>query len=137
MGLAEAQFVPPPGGEPRLIDFNGRFYGSMALAIGAGVNLPAMWAALATGRAVERAAPAMVGVRYQWFLGDVRRTLSDGDGRRARGVIDCVRYARGAVQSVSLVSDPLPAVRHGWEAVRRSARSPPRSYAGSAAALSR
>src|SRR5438067_2762 len=40
-GLSELQFlVPDGGGEPQLIDFNGRFYGSMPLAIGAGVNLP-------------------------------------------------------------------------------------------------
>ena len=123
-GLAEAQFVVPAGGEPRLIDFNGRFYGSLALAVGAGVNLPAMWAAMATGRAVRRSPPARVGVRYQWFLGDVRRSLSERPRRRAREVLESARYARGAVQSVSRVSDPLPGVRHGWDVARRSARRP-------------
>ena len=120
-GLAEAQFVVPADGEPRLIDFNGRFYGSMALAVGAGVNMPAMWAALATGRTVEPCAPARLGVRYQWFLGDVRRSLSGGPLRSASGAIDSVRYARGAVQSVTRLNDPLPGVRQLWEAVCRSA----------------
>jgi predicted ATP-grasp superfamily ATP-dependent carboligase len=39
-GLAELQFIVGADGEHHLIDFNGRFYGSMALALGAGVNLP-------------------------------------------------------------------------------------------------
>lgn len=49
-GLAQLQFVRPPGGEPRLIDLNGRLYGSLALAVASGPNLPALVAALATGR---------------------------------------------------------------------------------------
>lgn len=71
-GLAELQFVVPAGGGPRLIDFNGRFYGSMALAAAAGANLPAVWARLATDRRVGRTT-ARGGVRYQWLEGDVRR----------------------------------------------------------------
>lgn len=47
-GIAQLQFVAPSEGEPLLIDFNGRFYGSMALAAAAGANLPAIWAAEAT-----------------------------------------------------------------------------------------
>ena len=54
-GLAQVQFQVPPGGEPVLIDLNGRFYGSMALVLAAGLNLPAIWAALAT----DRPLPAM------------------------------------------------------------------------------
>ena len=35
-GLAELQFIVPADGNPRLIDLNGRFYGSLALAVRAG-----------------------------------------------------------------------------------------------------
>jgi len=48
-GLANLQFLSPPGGDPHLIDFNGRIYGSIALAIAAGANLPVLWAQLALG----------------------------------------------------------------------------------------
>src|SRR5204862_2358158 len=66
-GLSELQFIVPEQGEPLLIDFNGRFYGSMSLALAAGANLPAVWAAVATGRPVGGLAGAAVpGVRYQW-----------------------------------------------------------------------
>jgi predicted ATP-grasp superfamily ATP-dependent carboligase len=121
-GLAEIQLLVPADGEPRLIDFNGRFYGSIALAVGAGVNLPALWASLATGRPVETIGPAKVGVRYQWLLGDMRRCLDDEHRGRARSLFESARYARGAVQSVSRLSDPLPGVRQAWGALHRSAR---------------
>ena len=53
-GLSELQFVVGADREPRLIDFNGRFYGSLALAMAAGPNLPALSAAVATGRPDRR-----------------------------------------------------------------------------------
>jgi predicted ATP-grasp superfamily ATP-dependent carboligase len=110
-GLAEVQFIVPADGEPRLIDVNPRFYGSLALALGAGVNFPAAWAAMATGRAASLPTEARVGVRYQWFYGDLRRSVD----RRSRGLVGRLaapfRFAPGAVQSVFEWSDPLPALR--------------------------
>ena len=110
-GLAELQYVVPPDGQPRLIDFNGRFYGSLALAVGAGANLPAVWAALATERALPAERRAAVGVRYQWLFGDLLRCRDQGS-RFLRHLLDTARYARGAVQSVFSLRDPLPAMRH-------------------------
>jgi predicted ATP-grasp superfamily ATP-dependent carboligase len=106
-GLAELQYMVPEDGLPRLIDFNGRFYGSMSLAVAAGVNLPAIWASLATGRALPPEREAMPGVRYQWLWGDLRRSIDE-----RHGLLDTLRYAFGAAQSVSSVRDPAPAVRH-------------------------
>ena len=97
-GLAQLQFVVPDDGEPRLIDFNGRFYGSLALAIGAGPNLPAIWAALATGTSIlppELSASAVPGVRYQWLEGDLRRALVERRGGLAADLAGSLRYARG------------------------------------------
>lgn len=111
-GLAELQFVVPPDGEPRLIDFNGRFYGSLALAVGAGANLPALWASMATGRATDAGRVAVPGVRYQWLFGDLRLCLDEGGRGRLRRALGSLRYARGAVQSVFNPRDPLPALRH-------------------------
>jgi predicted ATP-grasp superfamily ATP-dependent carboligase len=111
-GLAELQYLLPPDGEPRLIDFNGRFYGSLALAVGAGANLPAAWASLATGRPLPAGLDAAPGVRYQWLFGDLKRCLDVGGPGLARRFLGSLAYARGAVQSVSSPSDPLPALRH-------------------------
>jgi predicted ATP-grasp superfamily ATP-dependent carboligase len=100
-GLSELQFIVPPGGEPQLIDFNGRFYGSLALAVGAGVNLPDIWARIATGRPAN-GGDARPGVRYQWLEGDLRA---------GHHPIGSLRYAFGARHSISSVSDPRPALR--------------------------
>src|SRR5680860_863382 len=48
-GLAQLQFLTGEDGEPRLIDFNARFYGSLALAVASGPNIPAIWASTALG----------------------------------------------------------------------------------------
>jgi len=116
-GLSELQFlVPDGGGEPQLIDFNGRFYGSMPLAIGAGVNLPDIWARSVTSRDVPEPRDAEPGVRYQWLEGDLRAAREDSRGT-VRDLLECLRYAPGARHSVSSLSDPAPLLR----AVRRLA----------------
>jgi predicted ATP-grasp superfamily ATP-dependent carboligase len=100
-GLSELQFLVPAGGEPQLIDFNGRFYGSLALAVGAGVNLPDIWARLATGRPAT-GGDARPGIRYQWLEGDLRA---------AHDPIGSLRYAIGARHSISSLRDPKPVLR--------------------------
>ncbi len=108
-GLAELQFIVPADGIARLIDFNGRFYGSLALAVRAGANLPAAWAALATGRDVEPVT-AGGGVRYSWWEGDLRRALVERRGGVARDVAGALRAGVGAVHSVGRWRDPAPAL---------------------------
>jgi predicted ATP-grasp superfamily ATP-dependent carboligase len=111
-GLAQLQFVSPPVGEPKLIDLNGRFYGSLALAVEAGVNLPAVWAAVATGRPAARAGPAKLGVCYQWLEGDLRRARVERRNGLMRDVADSLAYGRHATHSIWRSDDPWPAVRH-------------------------
>lgn len=111
-GLAQLQFILPSEGAPLLIDFNGRFYGSLALAVGAGANLPATWAALATGRTPPPSPPggARVGVRYQWLEGDLRRARAERRGGLLRDLSDSLRYSRGAVHATWAPRDPWPSV---------------------------
>jgi predicted ATP-grasp superfamily ATP-dependent carboligase len=110
-GLSELQFIVPEQGEPRLIDFNGRFYGSMSLALAAGSNLPALWAAIATGRPIGRpAGDAVPGVRYQWFEGDLRAAC-ERPRALVREVGGCLRYALLVPHRIRNATDPLPAIR--------------------------
>ena len=48
-GIFELQFIRRPEGD-YVIDLNTRFYGSLALAVGSGLNLPAIWVDLLLGR---------------------------------------------------------------------------------------
>lgn len=108
-GLAELQFIVPADGIARLIDLNGRFYGSLALAVRAGANLPATWAALATGRDVAPVT-AVGGVRYSWWDGDLRRALVERRGGVARDLAGALCAGVGAVHSVGRWRDPAPAL---------------------------
>jgi predicted ATP-grasp superfamily ATP-dependent carboligase len=122
-GLAQLQFVVPPGGEPMLIDFNGRFYGSMALAVAAGVNLAALWAGLAAGDPVPQAvALGRPGIHYQWLEGDVRRAVAERRGGLVRDVAGVLRPVRGRIGAVWTRSDPWPAVRYALDVPRRALR---------------
>ena len=98
-GLAQLQFLVPDDGIPRLIDFNGRFYGSLALAVAAGANFPGLWADSALGRRVEPA-DAAPGHRYQWLWGDFRRACIERRGGLVRDLAETAHFAVGATHSV-------------------------------------
>ncbi len=71
LGVAMVEFKQDSrDGSLKLMEINGRFWGSLQLAIDAGVNFPR----LAVDIALEQAAPVenyRVGVRSRWFWGDV------------------------------------------------------------------
>jgi predicted ATP-grasp superfamily ATP-dependent carboligase len=122
-GLAELQFLRLASGESVLIDFNGRFYGSLALSAAAGFNLAAAWAALATGRPFHRhLGETRVGVRYQWLEGDVRGALDASPRQALAQMVDCVRYGLRATHSIWSWRDPMPAIGHMGELARRAVR---------------
>jgi predicted ATP-grasp superfamily ATP-dependent carboligase len=69
-GLAHIQFLTTSRGHA-LIDVNPRFYGSLPLALAAGVNLPAAWHAVALGQSPVRPRPYRTGVSYRWMEGEI------------------------------------------------------------------
>ena len=79
-GLAEVEYLLDERGEPRFTELNGRFYGGIALAARAGVNVAAAWARLATGRPLPPIGPQKVGARFQWLNRDLAAS------RHAEGV---------------------------------------------------
>ena len=109
-GMAQLQFLHAPGRRPSLIDWNARPYGSLPLAIAAGVNLPALWARLATGRSFTPGPPPRDDVTFQWFPGDIRASVAEQG--KALGAFDALRTALGASQSIWRLRDPWPAMRH-------------------------
>ena len=115
-GVAMVEFkIDERTGKPYLMEINGRFWGSLQLAIDAGVDFPALLVAAATG---ERPAPVRsygLGVRTRWWWGDVDHLLArvrhgDGDVGAALGA-----FARatleGAKNEVMRWNDPMPGVR--------------------------
>jgi predicted ATP-grasp superfamily ATP-dependent carboligase len=63
-------------GDAYLMEVNGRFWGSLQLAIDAGVDFPALLLALSDGTAPAADPPAYrTGVRFRWWWGDVDHLL--------------------------------------------------------------
>lgn len=76
-GVAMVEYkVDERTGTPYLMEVNGRFWGSLQLAVDAGVDFPALLLSAATG---ERPAPVhgyTPGVRSRWWWGDVDHLIA-------------------------------------------------------------
>jgi predicted ATP-grasp superfamily ATP-dependent carboligase len=107
-GLVELQFLTDARGVAHLIDLNGRFYGSMALAGAAGVNLPDAWARQVLGLTLPSLEDTRPGVRFVWLAGDLRRASKERRGGLVRDVVSTLRWARTATDSVWDRRDPGP-----------------------------
>jgi predicted ATP-grasp superfamily ATP-dependent carboligase len=116
-GLAQLQFLRGPDGVERLIDFNGRYYGSMALALRAGVNHPATWARVALGMPVAQTTQ-ITGVRYQWLTRDLRASAKST--HPVRELLRALLRAPRSAHSLFSPSEPWLAPRFLAEQLRRS-----------------
>src|SRR5207248_9693371 len=74
-GPAMVEFRDDGADEPYLMEVNGRFWGSLELAVAAGVDFPALWTGLLRGRRVEPSGSYETGVTSRWLWGDVKRML--------------------------------------------------------------
>jgi predicted ATP-grasp superfamily ATP-dependent carboligase len=76
LGVAMVEFKQDSrDGSLKLMEINGRFWGSLQLAIDAGVNFPRLAADIALG-AVTPVDGYRIGVRSRWFWGDVDAMLA-------------------------------------------------------------
>lgn len=107
-GLVELQFLWDHQGEPHLIDLNGRFYGSMALANAVGPNLADAWGRQALGEPLPALSDGRPGVRFLWTAGDLRRAFAERRGGLLADVTSTLRWLPGAATSVWDLSDAGP-----------------------------
>jgi predicted ATP-grasp superfamily ATP-dependent carboligase len=115
-GIFELQFIRRPDGD-YVIDLNTRFYGSLALAVRSGLNLPAIWLDLLLGR-TPRIRPYKIGVRYRSEQRDARAIVhAFRAGRRGEALRACLPRPRTA-HGIFSARDPLPfaAQLTGWKA---------------------
>lgn len=83
-GVAMVEWkVDPNTSQPKLMEINPRFWGSLELAIRAGVNFPALYAKAAMGEKLSPQREYSVGVRCRWMIpGEILRYLT-GTNREA------------------------------------------------------
>jgi len=107
-------------GTPYLMEINGRFWGSLQLAVDAGVDFPALLAGLALGGDPAPVTAYRTGVRSRWWWGDVdhllarlRRSPEDlalppGSPGRWRALADFLTVRRADRNEILRRSDPGP-----------------------------
>lgn len=123
-GVAMVEFkVDRSDGLPKLMEINGRFWGSLQLALDAGMNFPQLLCRLALGENVPRQLRWRAGVKSRWFLGDLDHLLirlrhaESPDGlpkpatSRFRACLDFLKiYEPDLHYEVLRLDDPAP----GW-----------------------
>src|SRR3989449_3263837 len=122
-----------------LMELNGRFWGSLQLAVDAGVDFPALLVRCAAGELVPECSHYRVGVRSRWFWGDVdhlylrlRRSppadphLQNGDGSRLGAVLEFLHHRpRRDRSEVWRWRDPAPFVVETLQWLHVLAKHPP------------
>ena len=107
-GLFELELIQTAEGSGwHAIDMNPRPYGSMALAIGAGANLPAIWCEHLLGESPSQTT-ATPGVLYRWTDADLRHGLSRLRAGHPAEMVDVLRPRRGVVHPYIRAGDPGP-----------------------------
>jgi predicted ATP-grasp superfamily ATP-dependent carboligase len=111
-----------------LMEVNGRFWGSLQLAVDAGIDFPYLCYQLATGQAVALPSAYKVGVKSRWLLGDLdhllirlrgrRRELSPAEPSRLRALIEFLSRPKRASQDVFRRDDPRPMFHELWQYLR-------------------
>jgi predicted ATP-grasp superfamily ATP-dependent carboligase len=107
LGIFELEGVLESNGRFTVIDFNPRLYGSLALALAAGVNLPAVWCDWLLGRR-PTTVTARSGVFYKREdaeLGHLARALRRNTIRSAAAIL---RPRRSVAHAYFRTTDPLP-----------------------------
>jgi predicted ATP-grasp superfamily ATP-dependent carboligase len=117
-GVAMVEFRVRPDGTPVFLEVNGRFWNSLALAVYAGVDFPALVARLAIAGDVEPVTAYRTGVRCRWWLGDVRHLVDVWRGapsgypgrfpRRLQTLASIVVPRPGTYHDNFTLRDPLP-----------------------------
>lgn len=74
-GVAMVEFRLRPDGSPVLMEINGRFWNSLALAVHAGVDFPTLLARMVQEDSMTTLPTYSEGVRCRWLLGDFRHLL--------------------------------------------------------------
>ena len=133
-GVAMVEYkIDARSGTPYLMEINGRFWGSLQLAIDAGVDFPALLVDAALGRAVAPVTRWREGVRGRWLWGDADHVATRLRHRDAAlhlppdaptRLATVLGFAGGLVppwrDQVLRLSDPAPALYELLSRLRKS-----------------
>jgi predicted ATP-grasp superfamily ATP-dependent carboligase len=91
-GIAMVEWkVDPRDNQPKLMEINPRFWGSLELAVRSGVDFPVLYARAALGEKSVPVTSYAAGVRCRWIVpGEILRYLTQANGAR-EGILGFLR----------------------------------------------
>ena len=118
-GVAMVEFRVAEDGTPFLMEVNGRFWGSLQLAIDCGVDFPWLLYQVAQGLPVANPQHYAIGRRLRWLMGDLDNLLIRlrqarvGPRLKALAVAEFMQSFADPTcrQEILRISDPHPGVR--------------------------
>jgi predicted ATP-grasp superfamily ATP-dependent carboligase len=108
-GIFQVQLLDLGGGRFGLIDLNPRLFASLALAVRAGANLPALWCDHLLGRKMN-VTDARAGVRFRWEDGELRYFIRQAFSGEVSAALSVLRPYRRVVHGYFELRDPMPFV---------------------------
>jgi predicted ATP-grasp superfamily ATP-dependent carboligase len=131
-GVAMVEYkVDAATGTPYIMEINGRFWGSLQLALDAGVDFPALLLEAAAGRKPRPVLAYRTGVRLRWTWGEVDHLVArarrsreelalpeDAPGLGGAVARFVAAFGPGSRDEVFRFSDPLPALRETLDWLR-------------------
>jgi predicted ATP-grasp superfamily ATP-dependent carboligase len=114
IGLFELELIEDESGGFAAIDFNPRAYGSLGLAVAAGVPLPVLWCEWLLGARPEPAA-ARIGERYRWEDADLRHLASRLRAGDLRSALTVATPRRNVTHAYFQLRDPAPSLARGLQ----------------------
>ena len=121
VGIFELELIERPGLGLSAIDFNPRPYGSLSLAVAAGVPLSSLWAGWRLGRPTAQRASARIGVRYRWEDADARHLLWQARRGHVSSALAGAKPRRGVVHPYFQARDPGPVLARAAQLARGAA----------------
>jgi hypothetical protein len=123
-------------GVPKLLELNGRFWGSLPLAVAAGVDFPYLFYRLASGEPAPRCLSYREGVVSRHLVSDIKHLLAvlfDSNPMRPytypsrpRAIMDFLLPPRGCRYDVMDAADLKPVLAEAFDTVSRLAGLRPR-----------
>ena len=97
---------------PKLMEVNARFWGSLQLAISAGVDFPFLLCRLANNEKIDKQSDYEIGLKSRWELGDLDHLLIRLRRRKKDSILPYNAPSRGKVL-VDFIGDFFnPSVKH-------------------------
>ena len=125
-GVAMVEFRVAPDDTPYLMEVNGRFWGSLQLAIDCGIDFPWLLYQLTQNLLVAAPRPYAVGRRLRWLLGDLDSLIIQlkqnpaNPSHKARALADFAHsfFDASCRQEIFRFYDPKPAMLESWQWTR-------------------